>query len=150
TLLYSYVPTDVPSSAYTWSNANNQITDSSVRFWKEYIDFVSGVWHDPTGNIQTPGNPSCSYGTDFTPGTSTGGSGISISGPDATIYINGLVDPGFTISNQGSGYTSAPTVNFDNTGTNGSGAAATAKITSGKVTGITLTNPGSGYTKAPL
>ena len=61
------------ASAYTWSNANNQITsspDPSQRFWKEYIDFVLGVWHDPSGNIQTPGNPACSYGPDFTAGTS--------------------------------------------------------------------------------
>ncbi len=26
------------------------------RFWKEYIDFVLGVWQDPFGNMQTPGN----------------------------------------------------------------------------------------------
>jgi Flp pilus assembly protein TadG len=146
---YSYVPTDVPASAYTWSNANNQITDSSVRFWKEYIDFALGVWHDPFGNIQTPGNPSCSFGPDFTPGSSTGGSGISISGPDSTVYINGLVNAHPTVINGGSGYTSAPTVVFNNTGTNGSGAAATAAISGGKVTAVTLTNAGSGYTSAP-
>ncbi len=101
-LFYSYIPTDVPSSAYTWANANSNISgpgttasgvaDPSVRFWKEYIDFVIGVWQDPSGNIQTPANPSCSYGGDFTPGTSSAGSGISISGPDATVYLNGLVD----------------------------------------------------------
>ena len=34
----------------------------------------------------------------------------------------------------GSGYTSAPSVVFDNTGTNGSGAAATATVSGGKVT----------------
>ncbi len=113
TLLYSSIPTDVPASAYTWSNANSQITsspDPSQRFWKEYIDFVIGVWHDPNGNIQTPGNPSCSYGTDFTAGASSGGSGVSISGPDATIYINGSLALHPTVTNQGSGYLSAPTV----------------------------------------
>ena len=94
-LFYSYIPTDVPVGAYTWSNANSTITsspDPSMRFWKEYIDFVVGVWHDPSGNIQSPGTPSCSYGPDFTAGASTGGSGVSISGPDSTVYLNGLVD----------------------------------------------------------
>ena len=82
-LFYSSIPTDVPTSAYTWSNANNQITDNDQRFWKEYIDYTIGVWQDPFGNIQTPGNPSCSYGTDFTCGSSSSGNGVSISGPDA-------------------------------------------------------------------
>jgi hypothetical protein len=82
-LYYSAIPTDVPASAYTWSNLNTQITNSDQRFWKEYIDFTIGVWLDPTGTVQTPSNPSCSYGADFTPGTSTGGSGITVTGPDS-------------------------------------------------------------------
>ena len=65
-LYYTAIPTDVPASAYTWSNSNSQITNQDQRFWKEYIDFVLGVWRDPFGNVQTPGNPSCSYGPDFT------------------------------------------------------------------------------------
>ena len=80
-IFYSYIPTDVPVSAYTWSNPNSQITDPSVRFWKEYIDYVIGVWQDPTGAIQLPGTPTCSYGTDFTAGASSGGSGVSIGVP---------------------------------------------------------------------
>ena len=71
-LFYSSIPTDVPASAYTWSNANNLITNPDQRFWKEYIDFTLGVWQDPFGNIQTPGNPSCSIGTDFTCGLDGG------------------------------------------------------------------------------
>ena len=148
TLFYSSIPTDVPASAYTWSSANSGIPsspDPSVRFWKEYIDFVIGVWHDPFGNIQTPGNPACSYGTDFTAGPDT----INITGPDATVYINGLIALHPTVTNGGSGYGSAPTVTFNNAGTNGTGAAATATIAGGKVTAITLTNAGSGYTSAP-
>jgi Flp pilus assembly protein TadG len=82
-LYYSAIPTDVPASAYNWANLNTQITNSDQRFWKEYIDFTIGVWLDPTGNVQTPGNPSCSYGGDFTPGSSTGGSGITVTGPDS-------------------------------------------------------------------
>jgi len=53
-----------------------------------------------------------------------------------------------TVSNQGSGYTSAPTVTFSGGG--GSGAAALATVSSaGKVTAITMTSGGSGYTSTP-
>lgn len=68
-LYYDSIPNDVPSSAYTWTNANSQITDPTVRFWKEYIDYCLGVWRDPYGNRQAPGNPACSIGPDFTWGT---------------------------------------------------------------------------------
>ena len=95
---YGSIPTDVPTSAYTWSNANSQITNADQRFWKEYIDYTLGVWQDPFGNIQTPGNPSCSIGTDFTAGASSSGTGISITGPDANdpngrSYINSTDNP---------------------------------------------------------
>jgi hypothetical protein len=56
------------------------------------------------------------------------------------------------VSPGGSGYTSAPTVIFDNTGTGGAGAAATAVIqTDGKVAGVTVTNrtTNRGYSSAP-
>jgi len=49
----------------------------------------------------------------------------------------------------GSGYTSAPSVVFDNTGTNGSGAAATATVSGGKVTRVQMTSHGVDYTTAP-
>ena len=56
----------------------------------------------------------------------------------------------FTITQGGSGYTSAPTVSFSGPqATDGTSAAATATITAGAVTTITLTNAGSGYTSAP-
>lgn len=64
-LYYSSIPDDVPASAYNHTQLNSKITNPDQRFWKEYIDFVLGVWRDPFGNIQTPGNPSCSYGEDF-------------------------------------------------------------------------------------
>jgi hypothetical protein len=54
----------------------------------------------------------------------------------------------FTITNGGTGYTSAPNVQFSGGG-GGSGAAATAILTDGVVTGITLTNPGTGYLSNP-
>jgi len=53
-----------------------------------------------------------------------------------------------TITNAGSGYTSAPTVSFS--GGAGSGAAATAVVdVAGTVRYIVMTNFGSGYTSAP-
>jgi hypothetical protein len=57
-----------------------------------------------------------------------------------------------TITNQGSGYTSVPTVAF--TSATGFGAAATAVRGTGpsanKVIRIDITNPGSGYQTAPI
>ncbi|HEY3308729.1 MAG TPA: DUF2341 domain-containing protein [Desulfuromonadaceae bacterium] len=52
-----------------------------------------------------------------------------------------------TITNGGTGYTTAPTVSF--TGGGGTGAAATATVTGGIVTALTITNVGSGYTSTP-
>ena len=61
----------------------------------------------------------------------------------ATVGANGAVT-GLTLTNPGSGYTSA-TVGFTGAGT---GAAATATVaTSGAVTAVTVDTPGSGYTK---
>lgn len=68
-LFYDAIPTDVPTSAYTWTNANSQISNTNQRFWKEYIDYTLGVWRDPFGAVQRPGNPSCSLGPDFSWGT---------------------------------------------------------------------------------
>lgn len=52
------------------------------------------------------------------------------------------------VTDGGSGYTSAPTVNFAGGG-GGSGAAATAVIQGGVVVAVTVTNSGSGYTSTP-
>jgi Flp pilus assembly protein TadG len=84
-LYYSTIPTDVPASAYTWSNLNSAITNSDQRFWKEYIDFVLGVWRDPTGAVQVPGTSTCSYGPDFTCGSGTVGNAVTITGPDKAV-----------------------------------------------------------------
>ena len=68
-LYYDSIPTDVPAAAYDHSQPNSNITDPNQRFWKEYIDYCLGVWRDPFGNVQAPGNPSCSYGPDYNWGT---------------------------------------------------------------------------------
>ncbi len=54
---------------------------------------------------------------------------------------------GVSISAGGSGYTSAPTVQFS--GGEGSGASGTATVSNGAVTSVTMTAAGSGYTSAP-
>jgi len=59
---------------------------------------------------------------------------------------------GFTITDvqiasQGSGYTQAPTINFQGGG--GTGATAKAFVSNGKLTKIRVTNPGTGYLSAP-
>jgi len=53
-----------------------------------------------------------------------------------------------TITNGGSGYTSAPEITF--TSSSGFGAAATATITDGAVTAVTITNGGEKYQIAPV
>lgn len=52
-----------------------------------------------------------------------------------------------TVTNGGSGYTSAPTVGFS--GGAGSGAVAVALVESGAVTMVVVTTKGTGYTSAP-
>lgn len=53
-----------------------------------------------------------------------------------------------TVTNQGTGYTSAPAVSL--TGGNGTGATATAEIDAqGRVSKVIVVNPGVGYTAAP-
>lgn len=57
-----------------------------------------------------------------------------------------------TVSNVGSGYTSAPTVSFarGSGDTTGAGATAIATIADGKISEVVITNPGSAYTVAPV
>jgi Flp pilus assembly protein TadG len=81
-LYYDQIPTDVPASAYDHTQSNANITDPNQRFWKEYIDYVIGVWRSPMNTIVHPPAPACSMGGDFTPGTSVGGQGIQVTGPD--------------------------------------------------------------------
>ena len=81
-LYYDSIPDDIPSAAYNHNNRNDKITDPSQRFWKEYIDYVIGVWRDPYGGIKTPGSPACSYGPDFNWGS------IRISAKPSNTYMD--------------------------------------------------------------
>jgi autotransporter-associated beta strand protein len=85
----------------------------------------------------------------------SGGATIDTTGGDLTwsgviaAGTTGNVN-GFTGLSGGSGYTTAPTVVFDNTGTGGIGATGTAIIdANGAVIDVVITNPGSGYTSTP-
>ena len=66
-LYYDQIPTNMPAFSHT--PPNSAITDPNQRFWKEYIDYMVGVWRDPSGAVQTPANPAMSYGDDYTFGT---------------------------------------------------------------------------------
>ena len=52
-----------------------------------------------------------------------------------------------SIDNEGTGYTSAPTISISGGG--GSNATATATVSGGKITAVTITNGGTGYTSYP-
>jgi hypothetical protein len=80
-LYYSQIPNDVPASAYTHTNANSAITDPDQRFWKEYIDYVLGVWRAPNGTISPPQDEACSYGPDFTWSSATISAPPSLASP---------------------------------------------------------------------
>lgn len=64
-----------------------------------------------------------------------------------TLAAGGAALGSITVTNGGSGYSTAPTVTF--TGGGGTGAAAIAVVQNGAVTAVTITNRGSGYTSAP-
>lgn len=66
--------------------------------------------------------------------------------PNGTDLSTGPV-VSITVTNGGSGYTSAPTVTISGGG--GSGATATASVVAGAVTAVTITAGGSGYTSNP-
>ena len=80
-----------------------------------------------------------------TDGTNSWSQSVGNPGAGATATANTIVGfvIGATITNGGSGYTSAPEVTISG---NGTGATATATLTDGVVTGITIVSAGSGYT----
>jgi len=78
--------------------------------------------------------------------------GITLSAPNVTngvqatavATISGGAVVAITVTNPGSGYTTAPSVAFSS-----GAAAATAVLNTGQVNTITLTNAGTGYTSQP-
>ena len=85
-------------------------------------------------------------------GGGTGGSGaisatvVKVNTDGNTVECGGNVTS-VAMTNNGTGYTSAPTVGFSGGG--GSGAAGTAVLSGSTVGSVTITNMGSGYTSAP-
>lgn len=115
----------------------------------------------PGGPIQS--NTSISFGGDFMVHwgneTSTGDLDNKRN-PSSLPWANAYERPHFehgyepgssigmiTVTNGGSGYSSAPTVSFSGGG--GSGATATATVSGGAVTAVTIGNHGTGYTPSP-
>ncbi len=72
----------------------------------------------------------------------------SICTPD--LQVNDTIAGGITITNPGSGYTSAPAVTIGPPGPNGRQATAVATVNDGAVTAITITDVGMGYSSAPV
>jgi hypothetical protein len=105
----------------------------------------------PLGRILSPGRVTSvvvdSSGSDYASAPSVTLS--SGSGAVATPKVGDGFVTALRIANGGTGYTTAPSIVFDNTGTSGSGAAATAQVSQGVITGITITNRGTGYKTAP-
>jgi len=90
-----------------------------------------------------------SVGANISSTTDTG----TISFPPATAAIGFLTFQtgtiGIVLTNNGTGYTSAPTVNITAAPGGGTNAAATAIVNGNSVTQIVVTNPGAGYTSTP-
>ncbi len=107
-------------------------------------------------NIPNPGGTPNYFGPEpnwaFSPQPNDSAPLVSLSGGGGTgaaaiaSTTNGVIT-GLTLTNGGSGYTSAPVVTFVG---NGTGASATATVVMDIVSGIIVTNAGSGYTAATV
>ena len=142
-------------------NLGNGDNDPDPLFQDGYSQFCYELPFMPgqTGYFDTPvvptsafaggyNNPDCAY-PDATPAVA------EVDGDGVGPWIAGLKGTvtSFTITNGGSGYTTAPAVTLNNTGTGGSGASATAVI-AGRVVAVNLTagtlHTNRGYSSAPL
>ena len=79
--------------------------------------------------------------------TSTKGLGTGLGGVESVGCMGSAV-AAVAVTAGGSGFTVAPTVQFNAVG-GGSGATGIATISGGVVTGVIVTNGGRGYTTAP-
>jgi formylglycine-generating enzyme required for sulfatase activity len=115
--------------ALRWNYGVNGVDDDAIVSVKifaiETVYVPSGAFYVGSGGTEAGS---------FTDGAKEGATATTTLG----------VSNAFTITNGGSGYTTA-TVAITGAGGTGSGATATATITAGAITGITLTNAGTGY-----
>lgn len=75
--------------------------------------------------------------------------GVRIRGPYGDIN-DGVGVGRIVVSDGGSGYSVAPTVEITSADGNGAGATAVANLDGGAVKDVTVTDPGSGYTARPI
>lgn len=82
--------------------------------------------------------------------SSTGTSGDYAEASEYLSYYSGVESSSRTVTNAGSGYTSAPTITISApTGSNPIQATMTCTISGGAINSTTVTNTGNGYTSAP-
>jgi hypothetical protein len=122
--------TDFLGGSTRWTLTINNSTISN----NHAGDAGGGVDADGSGTVNINAGSVISGNTDVNQG--------------AGVYLDGIADAvtGVAVTAGGSGYTSAPIVNFGGPGT---GAAGIATITGGAVTAVTITNSGTGYTSPP-
>jgi hypothetical protein len=110
------------------------------------------------GALTAQGTAIVSYSVALPATPTTGGAGCSAANPivtfstgtaTATATINAAnVVTGLTVTNAGSGYTTAPTPVWTNLNCT-TAPTVTPTLVNGVVTGVTVTNPGVGYTTTP-
>ena len=134
---------------------NKRNAQNLAELQMEYIKGLGYASEYPGVTPQISQFPGYSVGTKVRAvGLDTNGDGITdVPARDTNIqlititvrYGSGVT--GVSITSGGSGYTSAPVVNF--VGGGGTGATAIASISAGSVNNITITGKGSGYTSEP-
>jgi hypothetical protein len=122
--------TDFLGGSTKWTLTINNSTISN----NHAGDAGGGVEEDGSGTVNLNAGTVISGNTDVNQG--------------AGVYLDGIANAvtGVTVTAGGSGYTSAPIVNFGGPGT---GASGFATVSGGVVTSVTMTNSGTGYTSAP-
>ncbi len=119
--------------------SGNSVTNSAA------IEFGSQLFSGKLPFSPAPPSPADSYGqANITLANTIVANGASRTAL-ATASLNGSTISGITVTDGGSGYTSAPTVTLIGSGGLGSGATATATVSGGVVTGITVNTAGTGY-----
>ncbi len=133
TLLNAGTPViGVPSQTSFWSNATTLIVNG--------CGFSGEPTVTLTGNYSALGpRPITGFTTTYNTTNQITLSNLSL--PYGILEI--------TITDQGSGYTSVPTVTFSGGGATTQATGVAVLDSEGHVTGITLTSPGIGYTSAP-
>jgi hypothetical protein len=144
----TYTSTIAPDSnrvnlvANILSSCVNSTAGISISGWAMDGTGTIATFYAPTNLGATPGTTVSLAG--FSSGTFLNGQTVTVS----SAATSGIIT-GFSITNPGLGYTSAPTVTIA-APTSGTTATATAVVNGGVVTGFTITNPGSGYTTLPV